>query len=115
MLSRGVAEGLWPQSSTTWQHPMEWLQIVPPPPPPSVVRGRAAYSCVLRRLEGAAARLGREAVALLPRYAVQTEGLSRPHGGCRVISDCHFRKTGPEYDRKPGIKWLSCTESDNRI
>jgi hypothetical protein len=28
----------------------------------------------------------------------------------RVISDCHFRKTGTEYDRKPGIKWLSCTE-----
>jgi hypothetical protein len=28
----------------------------------------------------------------------------------RVISDCHFRKTATEYDRKPGIKWLSCTE-----
>jgi hypothetical protein len=28
----------------------------------------------------------------------------------RVISDCHFRKTGTEYDRKPGIKWLRCTE-----
>ena len=28
----------------------------------------------------------------------------------RVISDCHFRKKGTEYDRKPGIKWLSCTE-----
>jgi predicted heme/steroid binding protein len=27
----------------------------------------------------------------------------------RVISDCHFRKIGTEYDRKPGIKWLSCT------
>jgi hypothetical protein len=27
-----------------------------------------------------------------------------------VVSDCHFRKTGTEYDRKPGIKWLSCTE-----
>jgi hypothetical protein len=27
----------------------------------------------------------------------------------RVISDCHFRKAGTEYDRKPGIKWLSCT------
>jgi hypothetical protein len=30
-------------------------------------------------------------------------------GGARVISDCHFRKTATEYDRKPGIKWLSCT------
>ena len=28
----------------------------------------------------------------------------------RVISDCHFRKTASEYDRKPGIKWLRCTE-----
>ena len=27
----------------------------------------------------------------------------------RVISDCHFRKTATEYDRKPGIKWLRCT------
>ena len=27
----------------------------------------------------------------------------------RVISDCHFRKTATEYDRNPGIKWLSCT------
>jgi hypothetical protein len=30
------------------------------------------------------------------------------HG--RVISNCHFRNTGTEYNRKPGIKWLSCTE-----
>jgi hypothetical protein len=28
----------------------------------------------------------------------------------RVISDCHFRKTATEYDRKTGIKWLSYTE-----
>jgi hypothetical protein len=33
-----------------------------------------------------------------------------PRRAPRVISDCHFRKTGTEYDRKPGIKWLSCTE-----
>jgi hypothetical protein len=32
------------------------------------------------------------------------------HGGAdRVISDCHFRKTPTEYDRKSGIKRLSCT------
>jgi beta-glucosidase-like glycosyl hydrolase len=31
-------------------------------------------------------------------------------GEDRVISDCHFRKTATEYDRKTGIKWLSCTE-----
>jgi hypothetical protein len=28
----------------------------------------------------------------------------------RVISDRHLRKTATEYDRKPGIKWFSCTE-----
>ena len=32
-----------------------------------------------------------------------------PAGAIRVISDCHFRKIATEYDRKPGIKWLSCT------
>jgi hypothetical protein len=31
-------------------------------------------------------------------------------GEARVISDCHFRKKATEYDRKTGIKWLSCTE-----
>ena len=30
-------------------------------------------------------------------------------GEDRVISDRHFRKTATEYERKPGIKWLSCT------
>jgi hypothetical protein len=30
-------------------------------------------------------------------------------GEDRVISDCHFRKTGTEYDREPGIKRLSGT------
>jgi hypothetical protein len=30
-------------------------------------------------------------------------------GAPRAESDCHFRKTCTEYDRKPGIKWLSCT------
>jgi hypothetical protein len=30
-------------------------------------------------------------------------------GWARDKSDCHFRKTATEYDRKPGIKWLSCT------
>ena len=24
-------------------------------------------------------------------------------------SDCHFRTTATEYDRKPGVKWLSRT------
>jgi hypothetical protein len=41
-----------------------------------------------------------EAFAALPAPAVV--------GG--VTSDCHFKKTATEYDRKPGIKWLRCTE-----
>ena len=35
---------------------------------------------------------------------------SQPQVSPRVISDCHFRKPATEYDRKTGIKWLSCTE-----
>jgi hypothetical protein len=30
-------------------------------------------------------------------------------GDDRDKSDCHFRITATEYDRKPGIQWLSCT------
>jgi hypothetical protein len=29
-------------------------------------------------------------------------------GMARDRSDCHFRKRATEYNRKPGIKWLSC-------
>jgi hypothetical protein len=29
-------------------------------------------------------------------------------GAVRDKSVCHFRKTATEYDRKPGINWLSC-------
>ena len=31
-------------------------------------------------------------------------------GGAREISECPFIKTATEYDRKTGIKRLSCTE-----
>jgi hypothetical protein len=31
------------------------------------------------------------------------------NGRCRHQSDCHFRNTAREYDRKPGMKWVSCT------
>jgi hypothetical protein len=30
-------------------------------------------------------------------------------GAARDNSDCHFRKPTTEYDRKPGVKRLSCT------
>ena len=48
-------------------------------------------------------------VAALRRPAVRAAVLDEYDGAARVISDCHFRKTATEYDRKPGIKWLSCT------
>jgi hypothetical protein len=52
-------------------------------------------------------------------YGVSYHGFSIQRGlGCgntaarpatRDKSDSHFRETATEYDRKPGIKWLSCT------
>ena len=46
---------------------------------------------------------------LSPRAAKEAFARADRDSG-RAISDCHFRKTGIEYDRKHGIKWLSCTE-----
>jgi superfamily II DNA/RNA helicase len=39
----------------------------------------------------------------------QESGRAGRDGAPRDKSDCHFKKTAAEYDRKPGIKWLSCT------
>ena len=83
VLAHGVQRGLWPRSDGVWQHPMEWLPVVPPPPPSELVQSRDPYDCLLRHAERDAAAMGAEAVRLLPRFMVQTEGLSRPHGGWR--------------------------------
>jgi hypothetical protein len=48
-------------------------------------------------------------VCVLIGHAMPGGALQR-RGATRVISDCHFRKTATEYDRKTGIKWLSFTE-----
>jgi hypothetical protein len=52
---------------------------------------------------------GAKALVTEPRRpfagALSPAGATTP----RVISDCHFRTTATEYDRKPGIKQLSCT------
>ncbi len=95
VLAQGVNRGIWPRSDAVWQHPMEWLQVVPPPPPSAIVRTRAPYDCMLKPLERHANSMGSEAAALLPRFSVQTEGLSRPHGGWRdyeLWRRCGLRK-----------------------
>ena len=82
VLARGVRKELWAGSDSVWQHPMEWLSMVPPPPG-GVQQRREPYGCMLEPLERQSATMGVEAAALLPRYTVQTEGLARPHGGWR--------------------------------
>ena len=51
--------------------------------------------------------LGNEDCLYLSVYAPRSCTAEAP---IRDKSDCHFRKTGTEYDRKTGIKRLSCTE-----
>ena len=83
VLAKGVQIDLWAANVGTWQHPMEWLPMVPPPPPGGVRQRREPYACMLEPLERGSASMGAEAVALLPLYTVQLEGLARPHGGWR--------------------------------
>jgi hypothetical protein len=44
-------------------------------------------------------------------YGCFTSGteFDKGQGAARDTSDFHFRKTATEYDRKPGMKWLSFT------
>lgn len=64
VLAHGVAMGVWPQSETMWQHPMEQLPTATVPPPSSPILERAPFDCVLRQLEAAAASMGAEAAAV---------------------------------------------------
>ena len=66
--------------------------------------------------EDCARRLGRARVMLLRERESQettevgdADYYAAADGAPRAKSDCHFKKTATEYDRKPGIKWLSCT------
>jgi hypothetical protein len=56
-------------------------------------------------LVGALGGVGRSGLQPLPERR-----LAHIRRQPRVISDCHFRKTATAFGRKPGIKWLSCTE-----
>jgi hypothetical protein len=40
---------------------------------------------------------------------------SQPGGSPGDKPDCRFRKTATGYDRKPGVKWLSCTACEAAI
>jgi hypothetical protein len=73
-----------------------------------VEAGRDARKAAGRAVSaaGRCAHVGR---ALSRQRTYQSLSMSRC-GAPRVISDCHFRKTATEYDRKTVIKWLSCTE-----
>ena len=46
----------------------------------------------------------------LPDHVLEGREVELHPGVPRVISDCRFRKTATGYDRKLGVKWLSCTE-----
>ena len=80
---------------------MGWLLRRLPKPRPPLRAGRACQSGkLLDRDNGRGVPRGVGAAKLASGQLV---------GDHRVISDCHFRKTATEYDRKPGMKWLSCT------
>jgi hypothetical protein len=78
--------------------------------------GASLSETALRPGPTAAASTGAAgAAAGTPRDPVAAASSARSYGpgapaAPRVIPDCHFRKTGTEYDRKPGIKWSICTE-----
>ena len=82
LLARGVAAGTWP-NARHWQHPAEYLPMVPTL---SGVHSPRPYRCLLQPLQASAAALGAEAVAALPHFSVQPEGIARPHGGWRDLN-----------------------------
>ena len=101
VLEGGVVSGVWPTGR--WQHPAEYISMVPPPPR-SGVHPRAAFDCLLRPLERAASRMGREATAALGRFSVQTEGLAHPAGGWRELNVwrlCGFKAGGRPLTNLP--------------
>ena len=95
ILSESLAAGMWPRGRMLWQHPAEYLPVVPSPP--AAIHGRAEYDCILSPLERAAAAMGKEAAALLTRFGVQSEGLARPASGWReyeVWRRCGLHRVG---------------------
>jgi hypothetical protein len=66
-----------------------YLYVMPDPPRAGFVVEMTALVCAAAGIDGATT--------------------VRACAARRVISDCHFRRTATEFDRKPGIKWLSGT------
>ena len=92
------------------------LQGAPPPPFTFIVTWSNASSNVCLDLRGDNTTNGDAVEVWECNGLVNQQWIVDPSKG-RVISDCHFRKTATEYDRKTDIKWLSCTalKSDNRM
>jgi hypothetical protein len=59
--------------------------------------------CVLLKIS--ISDLGPDGEQVFMRFDTDGDGTVDPG----LMSDCHFRKAATEYDRKPGVKWLSCT------
>jgi hypothetical protein len=81
--------------------------------PDGQVVARMEYHRFVHRRSWRAVQLSDKIRHILFRREIRTEYLKSEkvwgERASRVTSDCHFRKTATEYDRKPGIKWLRCT------
>jgi hypothetical protein len=73
---------------------------------PSCRRSAAAVAVGATRLSGRAAADDAQFAAVVAALEPTAFELLVAAPG---ISDCRFRKTATEYDRKPGVTWLRCT------
>ena len=91
-----TAAGVW---RVRWQHPTTYdAQLTFAAPR----WARKSFECLLQPLEGAANAMAEEAVALLPLFAVQAEGLATPAHGWReynVLRRCVDRSAAGRSER----------------
>lgn len=96
MLQDATAAGVW---RVRWQHPTTYdAQLTFAAPR----WARKSFECLLQPLEGAANAMAEEAVALLPLFAVQAEGLATPAHGWReynVLRRCVDRSAAGRSER----------------
>lgn len=96
LLQDATAAGVW---RVRWQYPTTYdAQLTFAAPRWS----RKSFECLLQPLEGAANAMAEEAVALLPLFAVQAEGLATPAHGWReynVLRRCVDRSAAGRSER----------------